>query len=50
MKRRDPINSVLKYKGGKIWSVSPDHSVYEAIEEMADKGVGALLGFPRASL
>jgi CBS domain-containing protein len=43
MNRRDPINSILKYKGGEIWSVSPDHSVYEAIEKMADKGVGALL-------
>jgi CBS domain-containing protein len=43
MNRRDPINSVLNYKGGEIWSVSADHSVYGAIEKMADKGVGALL-------
>ena len=43
MRRRDTINSILKHKGGEIWSVSPDQSVYEAIEEMADKGVGALL-------
>ena len=43
MRRRDTINSILKHKGGDIWSVSPDQSVYEAIEKMADKGVGALL-------
>jgi CBS domain-containing protein len=43
MKRRDTVNSILKHKGGEIWSVSPDQSVYEAIDKMADKGVGALL-------
>ncbi len=43
MKLSDTISSVLKYKGSEIWSVGPDQSVYEAIERMADKGVGALL-------
>ena len=43
MRLLDTINSVLKQKVGEIWSVSPDQSVYEAIEKMADKGVGALL-------
>ena len=43
MRRRDTINSILKHKGGDIWSVSPGQSVYEAIDKMADKGVGALL-------
>lgn len=43
MKLRDTIHSLLKHKGGEVWSVSPDQSVYEAIEKMADKGVGALL-------
>ena len=38
-----PIDSVLKQKSREIWSVTPDQSVYEAIEEMADKGVGALV-------
>ena len=43
MKLSDTISSVLKYKGSEIWSLAPDQSVYEAIERMADKGVGALL-------
>ena len=43
MKLVDKISSVLKYKGGEIWSVTPEQTVYEAIERMADKGVGALL-------
>lgn len=43
MKLSDPISSVLKNKGSEIWSVTPDQTVYEAIERMANKGVGALL-------
>ena len=43
MKLVDPISAVLRQKGRAVWSVSPDTSVYEAIEMMADKGIGALL-------
>jgi CBS domain-containing protein len=44
MKLSDPIDAVLKNKRkNKIFSVSPDQSVYEAIEKMAEEGVGALL-------
>jgi len=43
MQLSDTISSVLKYKGSEVWSLAPDQSVYEAIERMADKGVGALL-------
>jgi CBS domain-containing protein len=37
------VNSVLKRKGREVWFVAPDQTVYEAIEGMAHKGVGALL-------
>lgn len=43
MRRRDTVHLILKHKGAEIWSVSPDQSVYEAIEKMAIKEVGALL-------
>lgn len=39
----DTIRSILQWKGHDIWSVSPAASVYDAIEMMADKHVGALL-------
>jgi CBS domain-containing protein len=37
------IDKVLKQKIGEVWSIRPDASVYEAIEMMAEKRVGALL-------
>ena len=39
----NPISSILPRKGGQVWSVTPDASVYEAIEAMADKQIGALM-------
>jgi len=39
----DTVRLVLKQKGQNIWFVSPEECVYNAIEMMADKYVGALL-------
>jgi CBS domain-containing protein len=36
------INAILRNKSGQIWSTTPTASVYEAIEMMAEKQVGAL--------
>jgi CBS domain-containing protein len=39
----DTIRLILKQKGSNVWHVSPDGCVYDAIEMMADKHVGALM-------
>jgi CBS domain-containing protein len=43
LRLNDTISSVLKRKRKEIWSVTPEQTVYEAIERMAETGVGALL-------
>ena len=36
------IEKILNNKGGSVWHISPDATVYDAIAEMDHKGVGAL--------
>lgn len=38
-----PIFELLEKHGGSIWSLSPEDSVYQALEMLADCNVGALL-------
>jgi CBS domain-containing protein len=37
------VRELLAKKGDQVWSVSPDATVYEALQLMADKNVGAVL-------
>lgn len=37
------VAKLLENKGGVIWSIRPDATVYEALQSMGEKGVGALL-------
>jgi CBS domain-containing protein len=46
----DTVRLILKQKGQNVWSVSPEACVYDAIETMADKHVGALLVISEGNL
>lgn len=37
------IRQLLEAKGSEVWSTSPDASVYEALQLLAEKNIGALL-------
>jgi CBS domain-containing protein len=37
------IAKILQNKGDQVWSVAPDATVYQALEIMAEKDVGALV-------
>ena len=44
MEIHDPISSILAHKSGpEIWSVTPDSMVFDAIELMSDRNIGAVL-------
>jgi len=44
------VRELLKIKGEDIWSIPPQASIYEALQIMADKNVGALLVVEEARL
>jgi CBS domain-containing protein len=39
----DRVSAILKQKGSEVWWISPGATVYDALEMMANKGVGALV-------
>ena len=43
MNMLDPVEVLLKQKSSEVRSVSPEASVYDAIDRMASKQIGALL-------
>ncbi len=39
----DGVSAILRQKGGRVWSIGPEATVYEALERMSEEGIGALL-------
>ncbi|HEY3384655.1 MAG TPA: CBS domain-containing protein [Vicinamibacterales bacterium] len=37
------VRDLLKDKGGDVWTIGPEASVFEALQLMADRNVGAVL-------
>jgi CBS domain-containing protein len=37
------VSQLLQSKGHEVWSITPDTTVYEALEQMAEKNIGAVL-------
>ena len=44
------VQRLLEHKGHTVWSIPPDASVFEAVQLMADKRVGALMVVDRNEL
>ena len=50
MKSSGTVSALLHHKGSAIWSVSPETTVFEAIQLMADQNIGAVLVMSGAKL
>ncbi len=37
------INEILDHKGTTVWTIAPEATVFEAIQMMSDKNIGAVL-------
>ena len=44
------VRQLLKTKGNEIWSIAPQATVYEALQIMSEKDVGALLVLDKGNL
>ena len=44
------VRQLLRTKGNEIWSVAPQATVYEALQIMSEKDVGALLVLDKGNL
>lgn len=43
VKLHDSVERILRQKGSEVYSISPDATVYEALEMLEEKNIGALL-------
>jgi len=39
----EAVKTLLRKKGNAVWSISPDATVYQAVEKMSEKQIGALV-------
>ena len=37
------VRDILRVKGGHVWTVAPDDTVFDALKLMADKNIGSVL-------
>ena len=44
------VEQLMKTKGNEIWSIAPQATVYEALQIMSEKDVGALLVLDKGNL
>lgn len=44
------ISEILDHKGSNVWTIEPDATVFEAIQMMSDKNIGAVLVTERDKL
>jgi CBS domain-containing protein len=44
------VNNILQKKGNAVYSVSPDSSVYDALETLEDRNLGALVVVEKGKL
>ena len=43
MYKTTSVKQILSEKGNDVWSTSPDTAVFDALKDMSDKGIGALV-------
>jgi CBS domain-containing protein len=43
VKLNDSVERILRRKGSQVYSIAPDATVYEALEKLAEKDIGALV-------
>ena len=43
MNANGTIGEILTHKGSQVWSIGPNSTVFDAIQMMSDKNIGALL-------
>src|SRR5262245_26398955 len=43
MKLQDAVRRIVSHKGSQVYSITPDSTVFEALEKLAEKDTGALV-------